>query len=99
MSVSHINSSTPLPKNYRTEQNVTPSAEEVSSFEASLEAPSESASAENQNSPQGNSDGSIPAASWDAVRQGFTHSIFDHDRREFAYYDRVRREIDYGNKP
>ena len=98
MSVSQINSATPLPKNYRANQNATPSVEEVASFEASLEESSESASAENQNSPQGSSDGSVTAASWDAVRAGFTHSLFDHDRREFAYYDRVRREIDYDNK-
>ncbi|MCX6957402.1 MAG: hypothetical protein NT164_02555 [Verrucomicrobiae bacterium] len=99
MSVSQINSSTPLPKNYSANQNATPSVEEVASFEASLDAASEGASANSQNSSQGNSDGSVPAASWDTYWKGFNQSIFDHNRREFAYYDRVRREIDYGNKP
>ena len=99
MSVSQINSATPLPKNYSANQNTTASVEEVASFEASLEAASEGTSAENQNSSQGNSDNPIPAASWDTCWKSFNHSIFDHNRREFAYYDRVRKEIDYGNKP
>jgi hypothetical protein len=99
MSVSQINSGTPLQKNYSVNHNAAPSPEEVASFESSLEAASESASGENQNPSQDNSDGSIPAESWAAYRQGFNQSIFDHDRRELAYYDRVRREIDYGNKP
>lgn len=99
MSVSQINSGTPLQKNYRANQNAMPSVEDVASFESSLEAASEGASAENQNSSQGNSDDSIPTASWDTYWKGFNQSIFDHDRREFAYYDRTRREIDYGNKP
>lgn len=99
MSVSQINSGTPLQKNYHVNQNTMPSPEEAAAFESSLEAASEDASADNQNSSQGNSDSSIPAASWDAYRQGLNQSFFDHDRREFAYYDRVRREIDYGNKP
>jgi len=99
MNISHISSGNPLQKNSRIDQNAAPSPEEAAAFEASLEASSESASAENQNSSQDNSDGSIPTASWDVFWKGFNQSIFDHDRREFAYYDRARKEIDYGNKP
>ena len=98
MSVSQINPNSLFPKNYRVNQNTMPTAEEASAFEASLEAASEGASANNQDPSQEKNDASVPAASWDAVRAGFTHSLFDHDRREFAYYDRVRREIDYDNK-
>ncbi len=98
MSVSQINSGTPLQKNSLVNQNAIPSLEEIAAFESSLEAASESTSAESQNFAQGNSDTSIPADSWEAYRKGFNQSIFDHNRRELAYYDRVRKEIDYGNK-
>ncbi len=99
MSVSQIGSSTPLPKNYHINQNTIPTAEDIASFEASLGATSEANADNSHDTSQKNSDGSVPAASWDAVRDGFNHEIFDHNRRELAYYDQRRKEIDYGNKP
>ncbi|MBM3856767.1 MAG: hypothetical protein FJ390_02245 [Verrucomicrobia bacterium] len=99
MSVSQIGSAASLPKNFHINQNAAPSPEDVAAFEASLGEASEAASENNQNSSQENSDPSVPAASWDAYWKGFNQSIFDHDRRVFAYHDQARKEIDYGNKP
>lgn len=96
MNVSQVNSGAPLSKNYSVNQQVAVTAEQVAAFEASLNAASEAA---HENLSQDESDPSIQQESWDVFWKGFNQSIFDHNRREFAYYDQKRREIDYGNKP
>ena len=99
MSVSNINSGiSSLPKSYPTNQNSVASAEDVAAFEASLGVAPEVSPENSQDFLQENSDPSIPSASWDSYWKGFNQSIFDHNRRVFAYHDQARKEIDYGNK-
>lgn len=98
MNVSNLTSGSPLPKNYHLSQNATPNPEDIAAFEASLGATSAAASEYHHSASQENSDTSIPSESWDTYWKGFNQSIFDHDRRVFAYHDQARKEIDYGNK-
>ncbi len=95
MNISQINSSLPLSKNYSVNQQSVATAEQAAAFEASLDAATETAG---ENLSQEHSDPSIPQESWKVFWDGFNQSIFEHNRREFAYYDQKRREIDYGNK-
>ena len=94
MSVSPISSGASLPKSDSFTKNIKLTAEEAASFESSLE----QASTASQDPSQNSSDACFPAASWDVFWKGYNHSIFDHSRREFTYYDQHRKEIDYGNK-
>lgn len=96
MNVSQINSGTPLSQNHSVNQQAVVTAEQAAAFEASLDGAFEAA---NENLSQNQTDPSIPQESWDVFWKGFNQSIFDHNRREFAYYDQKRKEIDYGNKP
>lgn len=96
MNVFPVNSGAPLSKNYSANQQVAVTAEQATAFEASLDGASE---AVHENLSQDQSDASMPQESWDVFWKGFNQSIFDHNRRQFAYYDQKRREIDYGNKP
>jgi hypothetical protein len=103
MSVSQINSQLPVSRNSNSHQLFIGTTEEAAALQKALEAPTESSpnqeTSDNPSSSQEMSDASVPPASWDAFYKQFDHSIFDHSRRQLAYYDRRRKEVAEDNKP